>query len=114
MYKTLPSNYTLEQAEKLQEPRQNERALEHTRLIVEATKLLIAAGHEVTSDPIGQANNIVYERESAKISGTELPCDCDECGTWVVGDHRCICGNRRVTLTSVGDFENMSLYAECY
>jgi len=29
--------------------------------------------------------------------------DAEECGGWQVGDHRCDCGNRRVSLTTYGD-----------
>lgn len=30
--------------------------------------------------------------------GTEMECgDCDECGTWTVGERRCNCGNRRIS-----------------
>jgi hypothetical protein len=31
---------------------------------------------------------------------------CDECSTWIVGEHRCSCGNRRMYLESDGDIVN--------
>ena len=90
------------------------RAEERIRKIVSATKLLLEHGIEPGTCPVGQADNLVYEREADKLRGTEMECDCDECGTWIVGEHRCTCGNRRVTLASDGDFEGMYFYAECY
>jgi len=43
-------------------------------------------------------------REEKYPDGTELDIDiCDECDIWVVGDHRCSCGNIRVELISEGN-----------
>ncbi len=40
---------------------------------------------------------------------------CDECNTWVVGEHRCSCGNRRVYLEVEGDvLEGYIAYPCCY
>lgn len=30
--------------------------------------------------------------------GDEFPCECDECGNYNLGDHRCSCGNRRIAV----------------
>lgn len=39
---------------------------------------------------------------------------CDDCSTWVVGEHRCSCGNRRVSLCVEGTFDNFYAYPEAY
>jgi len=40
--------------------------------------------------------------------------NCEDCPGWSKGNHRCDCGNRRVSFSSDGDFENMSVYPEAY
>lgn len=40
---------------------------------------------------------------------------CDECSTWHYGEHRCKCGNRRMSLTVEGNIlEGFSAYPEAY
>ena len=48
--------------------------------------------------------------------GTELDLDCcDECGTWIVGEHRCSCGNRRVYLEVEGNvLDGYIAYPYCH
>lgn len=49
--------------------------------------------------------------------GTEvyLKHACDECSTWIVGERRCSCGNRRITLNVEGDFiKGFYAYPEAY
>jgi hypothetical protein len=44
----------------------------------------------------------------------ELKHGCDYCSEWEVGDHRCSCGNRRVSLCVEGDFiSGFYAYPEC-
>lgn len=38
----------------------------------------------------------------------------DECDGWNPKDHRCQCGNRRVSWSSYGSFNDMYIYAEAY
>ena len=59
---------------------------------------------------------IIYVNEHARESfreenfpdGTEvyLKHGCDECSDWTVGEHRCSCGNRRISLTIEGNLIN--------
>ncbi len=28
----------------------------------------------------------------------EVSCDCNECGSYTIGEHRCHCGNRRIAV----------------
>ena len=41
--------------------------------------------------------------------------DADECAGWQVGDHRCDCGNRRVSIDTYGDEKTgFTAYAVAY
>ena len=73
---------------------------------------------------ISIANDIAYIKEKAKreaeigdgyISFDGQNCE-DECDGWNPKDHRCECGNRRVSWTDgyYSDFRDMSIYAEAY
>jgi len=67
---------------------------------------------------ISQVNEIMrseYIKENYP-NGTALDIKCcDSCSTWVVGEHRCSCGNRRIDLTIEGDFfEGFNAYPEAY
>lgn len=48
--------------------------------------------------------------------GTEVDIKCcDGCNTWVIGEHRCSCGNRRMELTVEGNFfDGFDAYPEPY
>lgn len=39
---------------------------------------------------------------------------CDDCSEWTITDRRCSCGNRRMSLTWDGTFEEYFYYAEAY
>jgi len=40
---------------------------------------------------------------------------CTDCETYIVGDHRCACGNRRVEIVAREDLAgNLFFYAESY
>lgn len=78
---------------------------------------LLVSGDDNTV--IETAETILREeaREENYPDGTELDLDgCDFCSSWIVGDHRCSCGNRRVSLECDGIFLDGTgyFYALCY
>jgi len=73
---------------------------------------------------ISIANDIAFNKEVAKreeeigdnyIGFSGQNCE-DECDGWNPKDHRCQCGNRRVSWSDgyYSDFRDMSIYAEAY
>ena len=50
------------------------------------------------------------------MNGMELNFDqCGECDSWIVGEHRCSCGNRRVDLEISGNIvDGFSSYPQAY
>lgn len=47
--------------------------------------------------------------------GTEMNHSCcDTCSSWTVGEHRCSCGNRRMSLIVEGSKDSYYAYAEAY
>lgn len=93
--------------------------LEKTRKEVKAVEYLITHGWSVedgywhkgpvstNEDSITVANSVARDLEVIRMeeAGVEVSCDCQECGTWTVGEHRCDCGNRRIEVDWSGDFE---------
>lgn len=77
---------------------------------------------DITSKHIGEIIAEVRDLEKEEFVRSNyrngdcvLDCDCSECGSWTVGDHRCHCGNRRVFLAVDGDVvSGFSAYSECY
>lgn len=52
-------------------------------------------------------------REKNYPEGTDVDHSCcDTCSSWTVGDHRCSCGNRRMSLTIEGNIGNWYAYGE--
>lgn len=50
-----------------------------------------------------------------KLEGETIEIDCcDECSHWTVGERRCSCGNRRISLVIDGEFPNLYYYAEAF
>jgi len=50
-------------------------------------------------------------------NGTEvyLKHGCDECSTYIMGEHRCSCGNRRISIVVEGNIiEGFDYYPEPY
>lgn len=65
----------------------------------------IARGEEQTRLIASVGNGFMY------FSGDD---SCERCPGWNPSNHRCDCGNRRVSWSHEGDFENLSVYAEAY
>lgn len=54
------------------------------------------------------------EREAIE-AHREIDIDCcDYCSTWIAGERRCSCGNRRVSFSYDGDFPNIYIYPEAW
>lgn len=71
--------------------------------------------HEI-SNAVGIANEIKLTQLIAAF-GDEDTVDidfCDYCNTWDPSSNRCSCGNRRVSWSYNGDFEDMIIYPEAY
>ena len=69
------------------------------------------------ANAIQKANEIRFEQLEKEPHGGPIAFDgqnCDDCSGWIPGEHRCVCGNRRVSWTFEGDFEDMYLRAEAY
>lgn len=47
-------------------------------------------------------------------AGSEVSCPCDECGTYIVGERRCNCGNIRVSVSVDGVFGKFYVVTERY
>jgi hypothetical protein len=59
---------------------------------------------------IFDATNIVCEDARKEMEGKTIKIQCcSECSSWIGGEHRCSCGNRRMYWDFEGDFENWSL-----
>ena len=112
-----------------QEARQKELEAKKNQTLNEAIQYCIENGRKFGQDvtlenAISTANNIAFEKEVAKreaeigddyIGFDGQNCE-DECAGWNPADHRCECGNRRVSWTDgwSSDFRDMSIYAEAY
>ncbi len=46
--------------------------------------------------------------------GDDFYCDCQECNLYLLGDHRCNCGNRRVAIYYNERTSTPYFYAEAY
>jgi hypothetical protein len=90
-----------------------------------AVAWLLARGKVIGTDftvgnAIGVATDIRSEEECEKVvkSGEIMSFDgedyCEDCPGWRPGNHRCECGNRRVSLTWEGDWESGYARAEAY
>jgi hypothetical protein len=100
------------------------------REVSKADKLLIksieyAAKHNIDIEDLPPKEIIKYIDEVAKDNylkeelpdGTEvyLKHACDECSTYIMGERRCSCGNRRISITVEGDLiEGFYYYPEPY
>ena len=99
-------------AEKTKEKKRMDRML----LIVE-----LAHKYEIEASSYDELDEKVTDRNRQEWidenypNGTSVSTKaCDECGSWTVGNHRCECGNRRMSLTVEGDINNWYAYAEPY
>jgi len=92
-----------------------------TRAIQFLQKRNIQVGVDYALDMvIDVAYNVAFDEEVEKLKTSggmfEFSGDdsCEDCAGWNGVDHRCSCGNRRVSWTSDGDFEHLIVYAEAY
>lgn len=102
--------------------REKAEASERLAKVTRAVSYLIAEGKKIGEDftvenAIERANAIAADKECAAapqfyedFSGK----NCEDCSGWTKGNHRCDCGNRRVSFSSYGDFESMTVYPEAY
>lgn len=92
--------------------KEKEKAKEDKELqkIAVAITILSESGENIPDNNsllVGKANSIKKEEFIRKNfpDGKELEIKCcDFCDSWVVGEHRCSCGNRRMELTIEGNF----------
>lgn len=96
----------------------------NSKLLIESIKY--ATEHNIDISDAPDAKTIIaWVNEEAEQNyikenypnGTELYLKhgCDECSTWTIGDHRCSCGNRRVSLSIEGNLiDGYDVYPECY
>ena len=105
-----------------------QREDESRRLLNDAVQYLLNNGERLISDfrienAIEAANQLAFELEVARREGEnagpiEFSGDgsCEDCSGWIPGEHRCECGNRRVSWSEGWghSFQSPSIYAEAY
>lgn len=105
-----------------------QREDESRRLLNDAVQYLLNNGKRLISDfrienAIAEANQLAFELEVARREGEnagpiEFSGDgsCEDCSGWIPGEHRCECGNRRVSWSEGygHSFQSPSIYAEAY
>lgn len=90
------------------EEKEKAKKREADQLWNDAVAFLTERGKKMGDDYEGEhaisaANNIAFDEEVAKLSNDPTPIDfsggdyCESCEGWTPGEHRCCCGNRRVT-----------------
>jgi hypothetical protein len=113
---------------KAKDERENTKRKEHTELIVKAVIFLQKHGYEPGTYELDDAvrfadaerfDELVAERvKEHETEGTYFEfsgqnCD-DPCQGWDGDSRRCECGNRRVSWSSCGHFDDMYIYGEAY
>ncbi len=91
----------------------------------DAINYLLAKGKKLGED-FNSGNAVAIANELASIlaieefSKNEGPYEfngdsnCESCGGYIPGNHRCECGNRRVSMLYEGDFKSGHVYCEAY
>lgn len=92
--------------------------------IEKAILFLSERGKKLTTDftldsALYTANEVKFQElvEESKKDGGPFNFNgqnCDDCDGWNGNDRRCNCGNRRVSWSYDGDFEDMYIYGEAY
>jgi hypothetical protein len=100
-----------------------QRAIEDRQVRLVAKAMQLAEQHGVkeykdNNDLIDRVTEIEKNAYLAKELKEGDPIDhssCDSCSTWYYGEHRCSCGNRRMSLCVEGNIlDGFSYYAEAY
>lgn len=71
---------------------------------------------QVCYDRLNELEKDKWFTENAPTDGDTFTINCcSDCDTWIYGERRCSCGNRRISLTVEGDYENgFYFYPEAY
>lgn len=101
---------------------EREKKKKDDELLLLAKCLEIAKENNLTYSSNDELIGLATELEREKYvsenfpDGTEMDHKCcDSCGSWVIGERRCVCGNRRMELTIDGDIlKGFWAYAEAY
>lgn len=110
--------YLVEIAKTKQE---EERKIQESKELVEAITYLKEQNVSVDGFTPEHIINIAEENRREKWVAENCPdgiemthkC-CDSCSDWIVGEHRCSCGSRRMNLVVDGKYPGYYAYAEAY
>ena len=92
--------YLLKEADKVQLAKDQEGAkfmsiMNLTRLLLSDEVVQSAIDMGATRDQVEKLYCTAYQKNQDRL-GDSVDCDCDECESYTMGEHRCDCGNRRI------------------